>query len=130
MGTDKLIENQYYIVKLVVEETYKVKAINKGHAEFLAGGSLNSVIISRDITSKKAEVVEDPFNHDSEKGENIPTTYGELFTMKKFKDYVNGGLINDYDGIGKFSDGKKEFHEISTVTQLDETYSHVMWYNK
>ena len=49
---------------------------------------------------------------------------------KKFKEHVKGGFINDYDGIGNYSDGKKEFHEILTVTQLDDTYSHVMWYNK
>ena len=50
-----------------------------------------------------------------------------LFTMEKFKDHVKSGFISDYDGIGNYSDGKKEFHEILTVTQLDETI-HIMWY--
>jgi hypothetical protein len=122
--------DQYFIVKVTVEEIYKVKAKDSSIAEALAGSLINSSIISREELSKLSVLVKDPFNHENEKGEEISKSHGSLFTMKKFKESVKAGGFTDYDGIGNYSDGKKTFHQILTVTQLDDTYSHVMWYNR
>jgi len=127
---------QYFEVKVISEETYIVKVEGKdmkeglSKAEFLAGSQSFSTIIERNEVSKKGKLIKDPFDHSKEKRSPIDKHHGDLFTMKKFKKTVDDGCINDYDGIGYYADKDFEYHQILTVNQLDDRYSHVMWYNK
>jgi hypothetical protein len=129
----------YYKVKMLIEEEYIVKteSVETGPevAKFLAGSKGFSKVISRSIKKKKVLLIENPLDHSDEKRERIvfksgEPDYGDLFTMDAFKKEVSRGYIMDYDGTGSYSDGEYIYHDILTVCELDERYTHVMWYNK
>ena len=124
-----------YEVEIIVKETYKVEAPNAGVAEFIAEDRHFGIIKSRSRVSASSKLIKNSKNHSKEKRSKIEMingapTNGELYTMKKFKEEVESDNIVDYDGSGSYSDGIYEYHDIFTVQNLDESYSHVIWYNK
>ena len=124
-----------YEVEIIVKETYKVEAPNAGAAEFIAEDLHFGIIKSRNRISASSKLIKNDKDHSKEKRSKIEMingapTNGELYTMKKFKNMVESDDISDYDGSGSYSDGVYEYHDIYTVENLDESYSHVMWYNK
>ena len=127
----------YYKVKVLVEEEYIVEVKEYtdieeqiGVAKFLAGSPRFSTIVNKREISKKPKLIKNPHDHSSEKRTSIDSKYGDHYSMKKFKKMVDGGSINDYDGIGYYADKEFEYHHIYSVEQLDQRYTHVMWYNK
>jgi hypothetical protein len=61
--------------------------------------------------------------------------YGDLFTMKDFKDNVACGGFIDYDGYGEYA--TKEMVSDVTIYPSDiraniyrDDFTHVMWYNR
>lgn len=124
-----------YEAEIIVKETYKVEAPNAGVAEFIAEDSHFGVIKSRSRVSASSKLIPNDKDHSKEKRTEITMIngqpdIGDLFTMKEFKKMVESAGINDYDGSGAYSDGRYEYHDIYTVQNLDESYSHVVWYNK
>jgi hypothetical protein len=66
--------------------------------------------------------------------ESIPE-YGELMTMAEFISQCCIGAYIDYDGSGKYSDGKYMTDKDVVPSdlpagKLDTSYSHVVWFNK
>jgi hypothetical protein len=124
-----------YEVEIIIKEIYKVEAPNAVIAEFIAEDHQFGVIKSCERIKTSSKLVENDKDHSKEKRTKIETingqpTNGDLFTMEKFKEMVDSGIIIDYDGRGAYSDGVYEYHYIYTVKNLDKSYSHVVWYNK
>jgi hypothetical protein len=124
-----------YEVEIIVKETYKVDAPNAEVAEHIAEDRHFGIKQSRERIESSSKLIENNKDHNKEKREKIKIINGEpdcgdLYTMEEFKKMVDDGFINDNDGIGRYADGKYEYHDIYTVYNLDESYTHVMWYNK
>ena len=66
--------------------------------------------------------------------------YGNLMTLQDFLKSCKEGSFIDYDGHGKFSDGKRESNiniypshiteELKIRSDIDSYLTHVIWYNK
>jgi hypothetical protein len=61
--------------------------------------------------------------------------YGDLFTMEEWKGCVMSGLFIDYDGFGNYAT-ETEMSDIVVKPsdlakgEVDESWSHVMWFNR
>lgn len=72
------------------------------------------------------EVVENP-----EVARRPIPDYGDLMTMKEFVNMVDCGMFTDDDGSGEYSDGEFLLGDKDiNLYDIDETKSHVVWYNK
>jgi hypothetical protein len=124
----------FYRVKILIEEEYIVEtkpvADSPEVAEHLAGSPYFSTIVSRTEIKKKTNLIKNPLDHSKEKRTPRNKDFGDFMTMKEFKRHVDVGGITDYDGTGRYADKDYEYHDILTVDQLDERYTHVMWYNR
>jgi len=60
---------------------------------------------------------------------------GNLFTVEEFLECVQSGGFIDYDGFGKYYDGKKTVDGLvfpSEVVKngLKPGFTHIVWYNR
>lgn len=55
--------------------------------------------------------------------------YAVLIPIEEFKDNVGSGFFTDYDGSGRYSDGKLVYEHVDLYS-IDNSYSHVEWHNK
>lgn len=54
-----------------------------------------------------------------------------LMTFKEFYEAIDCGGINHLDGFGRYSDGEHDLGiSVDILGGLDDSYSHVLWYNK
>ena len=61
--------------------------------------------------------------------ELIKEGIGDLFTVEEWKEAVESGDFNMFDGVGYWvKDEKESDDEVFSTPQLDAT--HVVWYNK
>jgi len=65
--------------------------------------------------------------------------YGDVFTSAEFFELARSGAVSCDDGTGHYSDGKQMFHQVDLTNahnidvrrfNFDESYSHVVWFNK
>jgi hypothetical protein len=61
--------------------------------------------------------------------------YGDLMPMSDFIETVKCGCFIDYDGYGKYSDGKEMSEQTVRPSdveagKVDMKWSHVVWFNR
>lgn len=59
--------------------------------------------------------------------------YGDVMTVKEFKEEVECGMFGDYDGSGKpAKDGKMSHQDIkpSKIEEIPSDATHIVWFNK
>lgn len=65
--------------------------------------------------------------------EKLPD-YGDLMTVKDFREACEGGAFIDYDGSGHPVKGKRMARNVdvqpSKVKEIPADATHVMWFNK
>ena len=57
----------------------------------------------------------------------------DKMTVRKFKQYVRGGMLTDYDGFGvpyRYDEKLKGRVYPSTLDYIPDNCTHVVWYNK
>jgi hypothetical protein len=61
--------------------------------------------------------------------EPIPD-YGEHMTLEEFSKAVRSGSYNGYDGNGYYATSSEMTDEQIDLPNIDQTYTHVVWFNK
>jgi hypothetical protein len=62
--------------------------------------------------------------------------YGDLMTIDDFTEMCFNGALIDYDGCGRYSDGKEIDIDVGVYPsdivhkQIDHKWSHVVWFNR
>lgn len=60
--------------------------------------------------------------------------YGDLMTIDRFKEAVEGGSFIDYDGFGHAVRGdevdESRYYYPSEVAEIPEDVTHVLWFNR